>query len=231
MLRTPNQPRRGLIRAATPPPNVWGPNIRSWALIRANAAEADQLCPVFSTASSPCSPVSRSALVVPRTSRSSCSATNSASSAARSTDPYSTTPTGLCSAPSPLHSPAHDEQAESSPPTPCSDGTVAASPVTGHRRREDRDAHRPRSRSAESSSASLPRTRPGAIAASTANSPASVTMSPPPRSGRSSKPAASNRHRAGPRSPGRSSCTLRPPWPATSSPSTLPCVLGLTLCR
>ncbi len=84
---------------------LWGPSILSSALIRGNAAEADQLCSAFSTTSSPCSPVSRSALIVPRTSRSSCCATNSPSYAARSTDPLSTTPTGPCSAPSPPRSP------------------------------------------------------------------------------------------------------------------------------
>ena len=35
-----------------------GPNIRSWALIRGNAADAGQLCSAFSTASSPCSALS-----------------------------------------------------------------------------------------------------------------------------------------------------------------------------
>ena len=52
--------------------------------------------------------------------------------------------TGLCSAPSPPHSPAPNEQAGSSPPTPSYDGTDSASPATGHNPSND---HQPLSNS------------------------------------------------------------------------------------
>ena len=61
---------------------------------------------------------------------------------------------GSCSERLPPRSPAHDEQDGWSHLTPCSDGTVAASLNTGHIPREDRDAHRPRTRSAAPSFAS-----------------------------------------------------------------------------
>jgi hypothetical protein len=61
----------------------------------------------------------------------------------------------------------------------------------------------------------LPRTRPGAIDASMANSPDSVAGSVPPPSGRSSIAPGSTPHHAGPGRPERSSCRRRPKasWP------------------
>jgi hypothetical protein len=68
----------------------------------------------------------------------------------------------------------------------------------------------------------LPRTRPGPIAASTANSPDSDTRSAPPPSRGSSIVPGSTPHRAGPDRPGRSSCKHKPRAfsPATCSTST-----------
>ena len=49
-------------------PRLWGPNIRSWTLIRGNTAEADRLCLVFSIDSPPRSPGSLCAPAAPKTS-------------------------------------------------------------------------------------------------------------------------------------------------------------------
>ena len=119
----------------------------------------------------------------PRTSRSSCCATNSACCADRSTDPRSPTPTGACSQRS---RPRYRDRAEPggwSPPTHCCAGTAAASPDTGPSHSDRRTGHRPQRSFADSRCASQPTIQPGDIAASTANSPGSATASLRPRSG------------------------------------------------
>lgn len=117
--------------------------IRSGALIRSNAGEADHLCPAFSTIPSPCSPASQPALADPRTWRSSCYVTNSQSYAARSTDPHSTATTAPCSERLPQRN-RLDRHTRHPAPMP------TASPVTEHMPPEHQDAHRPRSGSADS---------------------------------------------------------------------------------
>jgi len=67
-----------------------------------------------------------------KTSRSSCSATRTRSSAAKSTDQPSTTTTEPCSARLPQHSPADYDRGGSSHPKPCCAGIANASPATGH---------------------------------------------------------------------------------------------------
>lgn len=107
--------------------------------------------------------------------------------------------------------PANDEPAGSSDLTPSSDGTEDGSPNTGHNPVEDQHARQPRTRSTDSSSASPPRTQPGATDASTASWPTSAIGSLHRPYGRSSKPAASNQRPSEPRSPGPSSSTRKPP--------------------
>ena len=120
--------------------------------------------------------------------------------------------------------------AGSSPPTPCCAGTDDASPAIGPRPPDHRDGHQPPSRYGGSSCASQPTTPPGATGASKVNSPVSATRSLNRRCGGFSRPTASSPPPIDPRSPGRSSCTPRPRWPATSSPSTPPCSAGTTCC-
>ena len=123
------------------------------------------------------------AQVARRISRSSCCATNSLCYAARSTDPSSPTPTGPCSQRSRPRSRDRPEPGGWSPPTRCCVGTGAASSGTGPNH-SDRRADRRRQLSfADSHCASQPRIRPGATAASKANSPGSATASLRPRSG------------------------------------------------
>ncbi len=84
-----------------------------------------------------------------RTSRSSCCATNSGCSAARSTCPTSTMTTGACSARSQPRSLGHAARAGSSPQTPCCAGIAAASPDTGLNPTGRQDDRPPRPRSVE----------------------------------------------------------------------------------
>jgi hypothetical protein len=127
-------PRRARIR-------LWRPETRSWGLSRATRRHAEAPCLVFSIVSSPCSPVSQSALVGPRTSRSSCYATSSACYADRSTGPRSMMMIGPCSAQSDPRSPAHAAAAGSSPPRLCCAGTDDVSPATGHNPTDAPDDH------------------------------------------------------------------------------------------
>ena len=154
-------------------------------------------CIAFCTGSSPRWLASQCANHTPgvrRTSRSSCCATNSACSAARSTAPPSTTATGACSARSQPGSPAHAVTAGSSRPTRSCAGTAAASPPTGPNHSDHR-ADPPHRRSCGDSSWRWPpRTRHGATGESTANSSASAIGWPPRRSGRPSAPPASTPH-------------------------------------
>ena len=115
------------------------------------------------------------AQAAPRTSRSSSCATNSLCCADRSTDPNSPTPTAACSERLRPRSRDRAEPGGWSPPTRCCVGTGAASSGTGPNHIDRRADRRPQQRFADSHCASQPRIRPGATAASTANSPGSAT--------------------------------------------------------
>jgi hypothetical protein len=90
---------------------------------------------------------------------------------------------GLWGPNTPPHSPARNDPAGSSPPTPCCDGTDNASPATGPRPPEDRADRPPRPSYGGSLSGWHRRTRPGATGASTVNSSASGIGSLPQRCG------------------------------------------------
>ena len=123
------------------------------------------------------------AQAAPRTSRSSCCATNSLCCAGKPTDPRSPTPTGACSERSRPRSRDRAEPGGWSPPTRCCVGTGAASSGTGPNHIDRRADHRPQQSFADSHCASQLRIRLGATAASKANSPGSATASLHPRSG------------------------------------------------
>ena len=148
----------------------------------------------------------------------------------RSTDPSSPTPTGACLGRLRPRSRDRAEPGGWSPPTRCCVDTGAASSGTGPNH-SDRRADRRRQQSfADSHCGSQPRIRPGDTAASKANSPGSATPSQRQLSGRSSTTPESTPHPHARKSPGRSSCSPRPPSPATSRPSTPPCCAGSTCC-
>ena len=130
----------------------------------------------------------------PRTSRSSCCATNSLCCAGRSIDPNSPTPTGACSGRLRPRSRDRAEPGGWSPPTRCCVGAGAASSDTGPNHSDRRVDHRPQRSFADSHCASQRRIRRGATAASTANCSGSATPSQRQLSGRSSRTPALNPH-------------------------------------
>ena len=131
------------------------------------------------------------AQVAPRTSRSSCCATNSQFCAGRTTGQRSPTRTGPCWVRS--RRPCHDggELAGSSHPRPCCVGIDAESPATGPNPAGRPGGPAPPWNCVASSSRWPPTTRHGATAASPANSSASVTALGPPLCGESSNSTAS----------------------------------------
>ena len=105
--------------------------------------------------------------------------------------------------------PAADSGCSSPPPRSCA-GTGDSSPAAGPPSPPDPADPPSPPASAPWPCAWPPRTRPGDIDASTANSPASATRSAPPPSGRSCTPPASTPHPGEPDRPGPSSSEPRP---------------------
>ena len=124
-------------------------------------ADAESSCTASCTASwlrwlgSPCGQAA------PRTSRSSCCATNSLCCAGKSTDPSSLTPTAACSERSRPCSRDRAEPGGWSPPTRCCVSSGAASSGTGPNHSDRRADHRPQQSFADSDCASQPTIRPG----------------------------------------------------------------------
>ena len=152
---------------------LWVPETRSWGLTWANPTDPEA-CIASSTDSWPRSPRSQSVPDAPRTSRSSCCATNSPSSPPIDRPALNDDDRTLLGAIA-AALPRRLRDGWIVTPDTCCDGTADASPATGPTHPGARDDHQPLPSSAGSSCGSPPRTRPGDTGASTANSSASAT--------------------------------------------------------